>query len=110
MQQDDLRGKQARYHANNATSSSTVCSRVAGILLGHARVRSSKSRTNARARAGLDRRIGAEHTNTRTKLGATERYHMLANMLGNYLAVLRVGVRENVLDEVVAILITRNVD
>jgi hypothetical protein len=35
---------------------------------------------------------------------------MLADMLGNDLPMLRVGVSENVLNEVVAVLITRDID
>jgi hypothetical protein len=35
-------------------------------------------------------RIGAEHANTRSELGTTERDHVLANMAGNHFTVLRV--------------------
>ena len=76
----------------------------------HARVGKTDSRTNTRARASLDGRVGAEHANSRSKLGATERDHVFSDVLSNNLTVLRVGVRENVLDEVVAVLITGDVD
>lgn len=55
----------------------------------HAR-RSPNGRTETRTWAGLDSRVGAEHANTRAKLGSTERNHVLANMASNKLAVLRV--------------------
>ncbi len=54
--------------------------------------------------------VGTEHTNSRAKFGATQRDHVLADMAGNELTMLGIGVRENVLDEVIAILITSNVD
>jgi len=79
-------------------------------LRAHARSRSANSRTNARAMASLDGRVVAEHTNSRAELGSPKRYHVLADMLSNNLTVLRVGVSENVLNEIVAVLITRNVD
>lgn len=79
-------------------------------MLRHARVGSTESGIGTRTRAGLDGWIGAKHANSRPKLGSTERYHMLADVLGNDLPMLRVGVSENVLNEVVAVLITRDID
>ena len=76
----------------------------------NARVWKTDSRTNTRTRAGLDSRVGAEHTNSRAKFGSTERNHVLSDVLSNNLTMLRVGVRENVLDEIVAVLITGDVD
>lgn len=76
----------------------------------HARSRSANCRANTRARTSLNGWVGAEHTNSRAELGSTKRYHVLADMLSNNLTVLRVGVSENVLDEIVAVLITRNVN
>ncbi|CAF3511994.1 unnamed protein product [Fusarium graminearum] len=54
--------------------------------------------------------VGAEHADTRTKLGTSQGDHVLSDVSGNNLAMLRRGVVENPLDEVVAILITRDVD
>jgi hypothetical protein len=76
----------------------------------NARVWKTNSRTNTRTRAGLDSRVGAEHANSRAKFGSTERNHVLSDVLSNNLTMLRVGVRENVLDEIVAVLITGDVD
>ena len=76
----------------------------------HSWWRSSHWRANTRTRTSLNSRIGAEHANPRAKLRSTERDHVLANVLSNDLTVLRIGVRENVLNEIVAVLITRNVD
>ena len=87
-----------------------VRSWVAGILLWQAGVRSTKSSADGGARAGLDGRVGAKHANSGAELGSAEGHHVLANMLGNDFPVLRVGVSENVLDEVVAILVTRDVN
>jgi hypothetical protein len=87
-----------------------ISTTIARRLRGHARSRSTNGRTNARARASLNGRVGAEHTNSRTELGSTKRNHVLSDMLSNNLTVLRVGVGENVLDQVVSILITCNVD
>jgi hypothetical protein len=75
-----------------------------------ARVWKTDSRTNTRARASLDGRVGAEHANSRAKLGSTERDHVLSDVLSNNLTMLRVGVSENVLDEVVAVLVAGDVD
>lgn len=66
--------------------------------------------TNARTRPGGDGVVGAEHADTGTKLGATERHHVLANMSGDNLAMLGVGVRQDVLDEIVTVLIAGDVD
>ena len=54
--------------------------------------------------------IGAEHTNSRAELGASKRHHMLANMGGHHFSVLRSGVVEDPLHQVVAVLITSNVN
>lgn len=54
--------------------------------------------------------IGAEHTNARAKLGAAEGDHVLANMGSNNLAVLGVGMGENVLDQIVTVLIAGDID
>ena len=54
--------------------------------------------------------VGAQHADSGAKLGSAERDHVLADMSGNDLAVLRVGVRQDVLDEIVAVLVAGNVD
>lgn len=58
----------------------------------------------------MNSRVGAEHANTRAELGPTERDHVLANVAGNKLTMLRVGVSQDVLNEVVAILVTGDID
>ena len=76
----------------------------------HAGIGSAHGRASAGAWTSLDRRVGAEHANTRAELRSTKRDHVLANVLSDNLTMLRVGVRENVLDEVVAVLITCNIN
>ena len=76
----------------------------------NARVWKTDSRANTRTRAGLDSRVGAEHANSRAKFGSTERNHVLSDVLSNNLTMLRVGVRENVLDEIVAVLVAGNIN
>lgn len=75
-----------------------------------ARVRSTDSWTNSRTRTSLDSGIGAEHANSRAEFRTAERDHVLADMLSNNLTVLRVGMGQNVLNEVVAILVTCDID
>ena len=89
---------------------STISTRVSRVWLRHARVGSADSRTNTRTRTSLDRGIGTEHANTRAKLGSAKRNHVLANVLSDNLTMLRVGVRENVLDEVITVLVARDVN
>lgn len=55
-------------------------------------------------------RVGAEHANSRTKLGSTKRDHVLSDVLSNNLTMLRIGVCEDVLDKIVAVLVTGDVD
>jgi hypothetical protein len=54
--------------------------------------------------------VGAEHADTRAKLGTSQGDHVLSDMSGNNLAMLRRGVVEDPLDEVIAILIAGDVD
>ena len=58
----------------------------------------------------MDGRVGAEHANSRAKLGSTERDHVLSDVLSDNLTMLWVGVGENVLDEIVAVLVAGDVD
>jgi hypothetical protein len=76
----------------------------------NSRIRKTDSGANARTRTSLDCRVSAEHANARAKLGSTERDHVLSDVLSNNLTMLRVGVGENVLDEVVAVLVTGDID
>lgn len=70
----------------------------------------ANSRSHARSRTCGESWVGAEHTNTRTKLGATERHHVLADVAGNNLSVLWVGVCQDVLNQIVPVLVASNVD
>lgn len=54
--------------------------------------------------------VGTKHANSRPKLGAPKRNHMLSNMGGHHLAVLRCSIVKNPLHKIVAILITRNIN
>jgi hypothetical protein len=54
--------------------------------------------------------VGAEHSDTGSKLRAPERHHVLSNVGSNSLSMLRGGVVENPLNQVVAILIAGNVN
>lgn len=76
----------------------------------HAGIGSAHSRASTRAWTSLDRRVGAEHANTRAELGPTKRDHVLANVLSDNLTMLRVGVCEDVLDEVIAVLIACDIN
>lgn len=87
---------------------STTKARVG--LRAHASNGSTDGRADTRTGTSLDSRVGAEHANTRAKLGSTERDHMLADMACNQLTVLRVGVSQDVLNEVVAVLVAGDVD
>ena len=62
------------------------------------------------ARTSHLRRVAAEHCDTRAKFGTAERDHMLANMDSNLLTLVVLGVHQNPLDKVVAVLITSNID
>lgn len=88
----------------------TIPTRVARVWLRHARVGSTDSRASTGTRTSLNGRVGAEHANTRAKLRSTEGDHMLANVLSDNLTVLRVGVCKDVLNEVVAVLVTCDVN
>jgi hypothetical protein len=54
--------------------------------------------------------IAAKHSNSRAKLGAAKRDHMLADVNGNLLSLMMVGVHQDPLDEVIAVLVASNVD
>lgn len=55
-------------------------------------------------------RVGAQHTHSRTKLRTAERDHVLSNMSSHNLAVLWAGMSQNILNQIVSILVTGNVD
>ena len=65
---------------------------------------------NAWTRPGRGRVVSAEHTDAGAELGSAERDHVLTDMGGNDLAMLGRGVRQNVLNEVVAVLVAGNVN
>ena len=67
-------------------------------------------RTNPRAGASGSGVVGAEHADAGTKFGSSQRDHVLAYVSSNDFAVLRVGVGEDILHEVVAILIAGDID
>jgi DNA-binding transcriptional regulator YdaS (Cro superfamily) len=67
-------------------------------------------RASARSGASGDGMVGAQHADTGAELGSTKRDHVLADVGRHDLAVLRVGMSEDVLNQVVAVLITGNVD
>lgn len=69
--------------------------------------------------------VAAEHSHTGTKFGATERHHVLTvpreylskavglspnlpNVRRNYLTMIRICVGEDILDQVISILVTRD--
>ncbi len=54
--------------------------------------------------------VAAEHRNSGAKLGTTKRDHVLADMDRNLLSLMVVGVHQDPLDEVVAVLIASNVN
>lgn len=64
------------------------------------------SRTRTSDRVG----VAAEHCNTRAKLGAAERDHVLADMDGHLLALMGMSVHQDPLNEIIAVLVPRNVD
>ena len=68
------------------------------------------ARSNSRARASRDRVIGAQHPDTRSKLGAPERDHVLSNMGSNHLTMLRRSVVKNPLNKVISVLVAGNVN
>jgi hypothetical protein len=65
---------------------------------------STCSRTSGRVR------IAAKHGNTRTKLGTSKRNHVLSDMDGNLLALVMMSVHQDPLNEIIAVLITSNID
>ena len=66
--------------------------------------------TDTRARARRNSVVGAEHANAGAKLGSAERDHMLANMGSYNLTVLRVGMSQDVLDEIIAVLVAGDIN
>ena len=65
---------------------------------------------DTRARTSGHRVVGAEHADPRAELGTAKRHHVLPDMGSHDLAVLRSGVGQDPLDEVVAVLVAGNVD
>ncbi len=54
--------------------------------------------------------VGAQHSDSRAELGSTERDHVLPDVGRNNVTMLRGGVCENVLNQVIAILVAGDVD
>lgn len=71
---------------------------------------SSHARSHGRPGSSGTGWVGTKHADSRTKFGATQRDHVLSNMSSHDVAMLRAGVGQDVLDQVIAILITGNVD
>jgi hypothetical protein len=70
----------------------------------------TNGRANTRSWSGSNCWIGTEHADSGAKLGSTKRDHMLPDVAGDDLPMLRVGVSQNVLDEIVAVLVTGNIN
>lgn len=54
--------------------------------------------------------VGAQHSDTRSKLGSSERDHVLSNMGSNHLTMLRRSVVKNPLNKVISVLVAGNVN
>lgn len=80
---------------------------VARTLSSHAIVHHG---SDTGTRASGDSWVGAEHADTGAELRPSQRHHVLADVSSHDLTVLRVGMSENVLDEVVSVLVTGDVD
>lgn len=72
------------------------------------RVAVAGNQTNRRSRTCSESRVAAKHRDAGTILGASERDHMLPNVASNRLAVVSARTGQDVLDKIVAKLITRN--
>lgn len=83
----------------SATSKSVTC-----------RYPAAHARADTWSRSSGDSVVSTEHAHSRTKLGSSERDHVLSNMGRHHLAMLRSGVVKNPLNKVVAVLIARNVN
>lgn len=70
----------------------------------------SHGMANTRARTSSNSMIGAEHADAGAELGSAKGDHVLPDVSSNDLAVLRVGMGQDVLDEVVAILVAGDID
>jgi hypothetical protein len=88
----------------------TPSSAVGSIVTRTGHHPASNGWANTRTRSRGHGMIGAKHANTGTKLGSTKRDHVLTDMSSDHFAMLRVGMSEDVLDEVIAILVTGNID
>ena|SRR5277367_2183054 len=70
----------------------------------------TNGRTNTRSWSGSNCWIGTQHADSGAKLGSAKRDHMLPDVAGDDLPMLRVGVSKNVLDEIVAVLVAGNIN
>jgi hypothetical protein len=71
---------------------------------------SAHSRTSTRTRTSCDRVVRAKHTNSGAELGASQGNHVLSDMGSNDFAMLGGGIVKNPLNEIVAVLVTCNVN
>lgn len=71
---------------------------------------SSHSWAHGRSGSSGAGRVGTKHSDSGTELGASQRDHVLSNMGSDHVAMLGGSVGQDVLDQVVAILVTGNVD
>lgn len=96
-------------HSAVASTVGEATGAVVGALTEAASV-ATHGNTSRRTRAGGDSRVAAEHGHTGTVLGATKGDHVLANVAGDDLATLSIGVAEDVLDQVVSELVTSDIN
>lgn len=68
----------------------------------------TRRKNSRRTRAGGHGRVAAQHGDTRAVLGSAEGHHVLADMRGDYLAMMAAAVGKDVLDQIIAKLITSN--
>jgi hypothetical protein len=70
----------------------------------------ANGRADTRSWSGSNCWIGTEHADSGAKLGSAQRDHVLADVASDNLPMLRVGVSQNVLNEIVAILVAGNIN
>jgi hypothetical protein len=86
----------------------TTSAESSGVGAARNRVVVARDHACWRSGTGSDGRVAAKHGDTGAVLGTTQRDHVFANVAAHKLAVVCRTVGENVLDEVVAKLVTSN--
>lgn len=81
---------------------------VIDVVANIAAAAAARRHAGRRARTSSGSRVAAENGDSGSILRATQRDHVLADMRSNKLSTLRIGMSEDVLNEVVAELITGN--